>query len=47
MDNRKIIAYAVDVDTGKVTWRMYDDPRKKGQAGCMVDYYLQRALEAV
>ena len=29
MYNRKIIAYAVDADTGEVTWRMYE--RREGE----------------
>ena len=29
MDNREIIAYAVDADTGEITWWLYE--RREGE----------------
>lgn len=47
MDNREIVACAVDVDTGKVTWMKYNESWRQGKADFMEDYYIQRALESM
>lgn len=31
MDNRELVAYAVDADTGEITWRLYNEPWKSGK----------------
>ena len=31
MNNRELVAYAVDVDTGEITWEMYSKPWENEQ----------------
>lgn len=46
MDNREVVAYAVDVDTGKVTWVKYNEPWKENELVRSVeDYYLDHAIK--
>lgn len=47
MDNRKLIAYAVDADTGKVTWCLYDEPWKYGNKNkCNERCYVETAMNS-
>lgn len=32
MHERKPIAYAVDIDTGKITWAIYEEPKPVSEA---------------